>query len=96
MQKVHLTEYEKQKPDKKLRYVLNVGTVELTVEMDSGETLHLTVTPLQAAIIELFSQQRASHRRHSYISLQRDSDDFTSSPHTSLQVDGHPRTSPQN
>ena len=26
--------------------------------MDSGETLHVTVTPLQAAIIELFSQQR--------------------------------------
>jgi hypothetical protein len=59
MQAQYRTEYEKQKPDKKLRYVPNMGTVDLVVEMDSGETLEVTVNPLQAAIIELFSMQSA-------------------------------------
>lgn len=58
MQERYEVEYEKQKPDKKLRYLPHMGTVELTVEMDSGETLSATVNTLQAAIIELFSQQR--------------------------------------
>jgi anaphase-promoting complex subunit 2 len=57
MQERYQVEYEKQKPDKKLRYLSNMGSVELTVEMDSGETLSAAVNPLQAAIIELFSQQ---------------------------------------
>lgn len=57
MQERYQVEYEKQKPDKKLRYLFNMGSMDLTVEMDSGEAFSATVNPLQAAIIELFSQQ---------------------------------------
>lgn len=60
MQKRYQDEFEKQKPDKKLRYLPNMGSVDLTVEMDSLETLTVTVNPLQAAIIELFSETSAS------------------------------------
>lgn len=57
MQERYQVEYEKQKPDKKLRYLFNMGSMDLTVEMDSGESFSATVNPLQAAIIELFSRQ---------------------------------------
>lgn len=60
MQKRYQEEFEKQKPDKKLRYLPNMGSVDLTVEMDSLETLTVTVNPLQAAIIELFSETSTS------------------------------------
>lgn len=53
-------EFEKQKPDKKLRYLPHLGTIDLTIEMDSGESISATVNPLQAAVIELFSQTRSS------------------------------------
>lgn len=58
MQERYQVEYEKQKPDKKLRYLAHMGTVDLTVEMDNGEQFTATVSSLQAAIIELFSEQR--------------------------------------
>jgi len=57
MQERYQIEFEKQKPDKKLRYLPNMGSIDLTIDMDSGETFSATVNPLQAAIIELFSQQ---------------------------------------
>lgn len=58
MQERYQVEYEKQKPDKKLRYLAHLGTVDITIEMDNGEQHTATVNPLQAAVIELFSEQR--------------------------------------
>ncbi|KAF8322634.1 hypothetical protein DL93DRAFT_2223518 [Clavulina sp. PMI_390] len=58
MQDRYHVEYEKQRPDKKLRFLPHMGTVDLTVEMDDGQQLSVTVNPLHAAIIDLFSQQK--------------------------------------
>lgn len=44
------------KPDKKLMWMSHLGTVSLDVELDD-RTISAEVPPLEAAIIELFSQQ---------------------------------------
>ena len=52
--------YEKafrlQKPDKKLHWIPNMGVADLTIQMNDGRELNVSVTPLQAAVVELFSQ----------------------------------------
>jgi len=52
--------YEKafrlQKPDKKLHWIPNMGIADLTIQMDDGRELNVSATPLQAAVVELFSQ----------------------------------------
>ncbi len=54
--------YEKafrlQKPDKKLHWIPNMGIADLTIQMDDGRELNVSATPLQAAVVELFSQTR--------------------------------------
>lgn len=42
-----------QKPDKKLRWLPQLGSVNLTIEL-KDRTLELEATPLQASLIELF------------------------------------------
>lgn len=42
------------KPDKRLRYLPQLGSVSLSVEL-KDRTMDVTVPPLEAAIIELFS-----------------------------------------
>jgi len=53
-------DYEKafrlQKPDKKLHWIPNMGVADLTIQMDDGCELNVSATPLQAAVVELFSQ----------------------------------------
>lgn len=57
------SEYEKsfvrQKPDKKLRWLPQLGTVNLTIEL-KDRTLQLDVSPLQASLLELFNQEGVS------------------------------------
>ncbi|KAL0961464.1 hypothetical protein HGRIS_006408 [Hohenbuehelia grisea] len=49
-------EFTKFKPDKKLRWFPHLGTVSLEIELED-RTVEAEVPPLEAAIIELFSQQ---------------------------------------
>ena len=56
LQQDYQKRFQTLKPDKRLRWVPNVGTVELSIELDD-RTLDLEVTPLQAAIVELFQRQ---------------------------------------
>ena len=49
--------YEAQRQAKKLRWLPSMGKVELTVEMDDGSKRKAEVTPLEAAVVETFSQQ---------------------------------------
>lgn len=44
------------KPDRKIRFISNLGTVTLELEL-SDRTLSVEVTPLQAAMIDLFSER---------------------------------------
>ncbi len=46
------------KQDKKLRWLPQLGTLDLTIEL-SDRTLEVHVPPLEAAIIELFSSKGA-------------------------------------
>jgi anaphase-promoting complex subunit 2 len=54
------TEYETAfhhfKPDKHLRWVQSLGTVQLSVELED-RVVEVNATPLQASLIELFEQQ---------------------------------------
>jgi anaphase-promoting complex subunit 2 len=50
--------YEEQKPDKRLHWVHQMGSVTITVELKDRTLSSITVTPLEAAVIELFSQIR--------------------------------------
>jgi len=43
------------KPDKKLRWLPHLGTVQLELEL-RDRTLNIEVSPLEAAFIELFSE----------------------------------------
>lgn len=53
-------QYEKQfiafKPDKRLRWLPQLGTVTLELELED-RTVEVVATPIQAALIELFSDQ---------------------------------------
>lgn len=57
------SEYDKAfvhyKPDKKLRWLPQLGTVNLTIEL-KDRSLTLDATPLQASLLELFNQEGAS------------------------------------
>ena len=44
--------YEAQHPRKKVRWLPHLGTVDLDIELDSGRTVHVAATPLQAAVAE--------------------------------------------
>lgn len=47
------------KPDKKLRWLPQLGTINITVEL-SDRSMTLDVNPLQASLIELFSARGES------------------------------------
>ena len=47
------------KQDKKLRFLPQLGTVDLSIEL-RDRTVDVTVPPLEAAIIELFSSRGTS------------------------------------
>jgi len=57
MQEDYAREFTVFKPDKKLKWLPNLGTVHLDVELED-RTISADVPPLEAAIIELFSQKR--------------------------------------
>jgi len=61
LQKIYENEYQVQKQDKKLKWLPHMGTVDLTVQMDDGREIRVTGTPLQAAVIELFSDSPQWH-----------------------------------
>ena len=48
------------KQDKKLRFLPQLGTVDLTLDL-KDRTLDFTVPPIEAAIIDLFSSNGAYH-----------------------------------
>lgn len=52
--------YVRSRPDKKLRWLPQLGSVNITVEL-TDRALTLDVTPLQASIIELFTSQGQSN-----------------------------------
>jgi len=45
------------KPDKKLKWLPHLGTVQLEIELED-QSLEVDVPPLEAAFIELFSEKR--------------------------------------
>jgi anaphase-promoting complex subunit 2 len=49
-------EYSLFKPDKKLRWLPQLGSVDLSIEL-KDRTVEVKVPPLEAAIIELYSQK---------------------------------------
>jgi anaphase-promoting complex subunit 2 len=53
------TTFANLKPDKKLRWLPAMGTVEIEVELDD-RTLQMAVSPVQAAVVELFQESRMS------------------------------------
>jgi anaphase-promoting complex subunit 2 len=58
MQEVFEDEFAEHKAGKKLRWMNNLGTVSLDVELED-RTVSVDATPLEAAIIELFSEKGA-------------------------------------
>lgn len=57
MQEDYAKAFSVTKPDRKIRFMSNIGSISLDLEL-SDRTVSLTdVTPLQAAIIELFSSK---------------------------------------
>ncbi|CAG8581017.1 6618_t:CDS:10, partial [Acaulospora colombiana] len=50
--------YEQIKPDKRLHWVHQMGTLKLAIEL-KDRTVEVTATPLEAAVIELFSENEA-------------------------------------
>ncbi|PVF91727.1 hypothetical protein CPB86DRAFT_802615 [Serendipita vermifera] len=48
--------YEQIKPDKRLHWVHQMGTLKLAIEL-KDRTIEVTATPLEAAVIELFSEK---------------------------------------
>ena len=57
MQSEYAREFTVFKPDKKLKWLPHLGTVQLEIELED-RTLEVDVPPLEAAFIELFSQKR--------------------------------------
>ncbi|KAG8718844.1 hypothetical protein FRC08_004268 [Ceratobasidium sp. 394] len=56
MQESFEHEFEEHKAGKKLRWINNLGTVSLDVELED-RTVSVDATPLEAAVIELFSEK---------------------------------------
>jgi anaphase-promoting complex subunit 2 len=57
MQSEYAQEFAVFKPDKKLKWLPHLGTVQLEIELGDRK-LEVDVPPLEAAFIELFSQKR--------------------------------------
>lgn len=68
MQEEYSKKYQELKPDKKLHWVHQMGTLKLSIELEAG-TLEVDATPLEAAVIESFSEQRESISRCCTFSL---------------------------
>jgi anaphase-promoting complex subunit 2 len=56
MQEAFEKEFNEYKAGKKLRWMNNIGTVSLDIELED-RTVSVDATPLEAAVIELFSEQ---------------------------------------
>ena len=56
LQEEYTREFTKFKPDKKLQWLPHLGTVQLDVELED-RTVSAEVPPLEAALIELFSEK---------------------------------------
>jgi len=56
LQEEYAREFTKFKPDKKLQWLPHLGTVQLDVELED-RTVSAEVPPLEAALIELFSER---------------------------------------
>ncbi len=57
LQEDYAQEFTKFKPDKKLQWLNHLGTVQLDIELEY-RTVSVEVPPLEAALIELFSEKR--------------------------------------
>ncbi|KAJ8481473.1 hypothetical protein ONZ45_g15310 [Pleurotus djamor] len=56
LQTQYEAEFNKFKPDKRLRWLSHLGTINITLELEDRD-LTVDVLPLEAAVIELFSQK---------------------------------------
>ncbi|CAG7847581.1 Anaphase-promoting complex subunit 2 AltName: Full=20S cyclosome/APC complex protein apc2 [Serendipita indica DSM 11827] len=56
LQEEYNKRYQKVKPDKRLHWVQSMGTLKLTIEL-SDRQVEVNATPLEAAVIELFSSK---------------------------------------
>jgi anaphase-promoting complex subunit 2 len=56
MQQQYCKEFAAFKPDKKLQWLPHLGTVQLELELQDRK-VDVEVSPLEAAFIELFSEQ---------------------------------------
>lgn len=59
MQEEFEKEFTEHKAGKRLRWMNNLGTVSLDIELED-RTISVEATPLEAAVIELFSEQGGS------------------------------------
>ena len=50
--------YRKRRGARKLEFLHQLGTVELELEMKSGEVLEVSCSVIQASVIECFGKQR--------------------------------------
>jgi anaphase-promoting complex subunit 2 len=57
MQEEYARKYQQLKPDKKLHWVHQMGSLKLAIEL-KDRTVEVNATPLEAAVIELFSEKR--------------------------------------
>jgi hypothetical protein len=60
LQQQYAKEFSTFKPDKKLRWLPHLGTVNLELELQD-RTVDVDVPPLEAAFIELFSEKSLSY-----------------------------------
>lgn len=67
LQDEYAREFTKFKPDKKLQWLSHLGTVQLDIELED-RTVSTEVLPLEAALIELFSERGGYCRRLSNLS----------------------------
>ena len=63
MQQDYAHEFAIFKPDKKLKWMPHLGTVQLELELEDRK-LEVEVPPLEAAFIELFSERRTFNLMH--------------------------------
>lgn len=63
MQEDFAKRFQELKPDKKLHWIHQMGSLKLSIEL-KDRTVDVNATPLEAAVIELFSEKRASNRSY--------------------------------
>ncbi len=68
LQDEYARQFQKFKPDKRLRWLSPLGTMQLELHL-GDRTVEATVPPLEAAFIELFSQKRRCYRVHDNVSM---------------------------